>query len=278
MGEADHGEIGALLAAAAAGDSAAVRRFYTALIAGPLFVPERQQERPLTDSPRYPNDFVNILGVQDRERVVVPVFSDASLIEQWCGVQLRYRSMSGTQLFQLLPDGWWLTINPGAEVEKEISPWEVDLLRGGTASIGALAEELEAERASSTVQLQVPGPDEYAGLREALAVIAPTLPELKHLFLLREVGQRTWLLVGAEVEAGREVAERIGATLQAEANRAQIGAEPVRVLAGGTDDRTMILGLFKRTAPFYTAARGAAPTPSGGGVLSRIRSRLFQRE
>ncbi len=253
------------------GDSRAVRTFFECLLGARFLVPERHQDRPLSDTPPYPNDLLNILGIKAPGRVIVPIFTRGELIEGWCGVALRHRTMGFAELLAIMPDEWWLCLNPGAEVEKEISPWELGLLKSGPQVIDELIAEFESENSAPTVQIRAPGDTEYGELRRGLLDYAAGEPQVARLFLLREEGgehREPIVLVGVECfSSERPVLDRIKGTVEAEAARGLIGGEAARILVGGKETNNFALTLFRNAEPLFT--REAPATP---GLWGKLRS------
>ncbi|MFM1847376.1 MAG: SseB protein N-terminal domain [Pseudomonadota bacterium] len=246
------------------GDGRAARLFFERLLESKFFVPERHQDRVLSDSPVYPNDLLNVLGIKAPGRVIVPVFTRSELIEAWCGVSLRHRTIGFPELLKILPDEWWVCLNPGAEVEKEISPWELGLLKGGTGVIDELIEEFNAENAAPTVQIRAPKEGEYGELQRGLSNVAENEKEIARLFILREDGGESRapiVLIGVECfSSERRVLDRIKGEIEAEAARGLIGGDSARVLVGGKETNNFALTLFSRAEPFFARE---APAPRG---------------
>lgn len=273
MTTAPNADLSESLAPALEGDHQAQRRFYTAFLAGPLFVPDRYQARPLSHQPQYPTPLVSILGVQDGERITIPVFSDPGAIALWAAAELRYKTLSGVQLLALVPDEWWLVVNPGAEIEKEISPWEVRQLRSGAAAIDGLIEELadNADNSVRPVELVTPRTEEYAALTATLSAFGAREPRVKTLYLLKELDLESappdlnspgpsMLLVGAVVDA-KDAAELedLRLAIRDTAQVELIGGDSLRVIAGPAVD-SLTLGVFKKSVPFF---RYTAPPKAG---------------
>ncbi|MGI6524738.1 MAG: SseB family protein [Bdellovibrionota bacterium] len=169
--------------AASLGSMEAAANFYSILINTFVYVPHRFQEQPLSDSPTYPNPFLNILGVQDKERVVVPVFSNSEYIEEWCGMPLSFDKVRGAVLLGRMPKDWWIAVNSGQNVEKELSPWEIDILRGGASGIPAIIEELEASIAQMPLTITPLPKNSEQSLKECLEKLAKQNASIKRLFL-----------------------------------------------------------------------------------------------
>lgn len=250
------------LAVAIDGDASAQRRFFEVLLEATLVVPERHQPRPLTDSPRYPNEFFNVLGLQHGERVVVPVFSRADGIERWCGNPLRHRMLRFSDLLATIPDEWWVCVNPGGGVEKELSPWELGLLRSGRAGIAEIVEDLGAATATTTVEIRALKDGEYPELRRLLGEFATSCIDISRVFILREEGggERTAVvLIGVECFTSDQpgldkVREEVGVV----AGRGLIGAEPFRVFVGGRTTNNFKLTLFAQAEPVFQRAEPVA--------------------
>lgn len=262
-------EIEESMSLASFGYEDAARRFFEAFLSGPLFVPERYQERPIANLPEYENDFVNVLGLQDGSRVIVPVFTDPSYIETWCGNPLSYKSVNGQKLFEMLPEEWWISVNPGSEIEKEISPWEVDLLRGGTSGIDAILAELFPREVTELLEVRPVRENEQRDLKLELAQFAASHPEIARLYMLIEIGRDideedvVTLLLGvqAEIRASDE-ADSLREEIKGMAERALIGSgEAVRVMIGTSIEDNLMLGMFRKEKPFYE--RQTPPDPIG---------------
>lgn len=253
-------------AAAVEGSESAQREFFEAFLEGPLFVPERYQRAPLSDAPQYPSDLVSMLGIQDHDRVVVPVFSTAPLIKEWCGTDLSFREHSGLSLCKVVPDGWWVCVNPGSELQKELSPWEIARLREGPESIDEIIAELQ-ELPLAQLELTPIAVDEHRALCDALATTADTLPELDRIYLaqeaLSEAPEETRLVVVAQLRPDVPPSEKVRTTLEAAAARAQIGDRPVRVWLATPND-ALLLGPFQKIPPVFARRRS---------ILSRLLGR-----
>ena len=250
---------------ALAGSREAARAFFKLLLEAPLFVPERRQEQPLSNAPRYPNEFFNFLGVQDRQRTVMPAFTDPDFIRAWCGNALAFRETSFRSLAAILPEEWWLVVNPGRAVEKELSPWEIARLKEGAPAIEEVLDEIFAPATAETLDLRPCAADEYPALRAALRRAGAETPALSRIYLLREEGRDPdgrpleRLLVGVEArEAAPDEIERLRVMIRDAARPFLIGGEELKVLAGRDWRASPAFGLFKDAPPLYARPRLAA--------------------
>lgn len=173
-----------LMAEAGRGAPLAIRDFYNEVSRGDLVVPERSADPRLTAGVEYPNPFLTVLGVKVEARVLVPIFTRPELISQWCGMTLPYRSMSLGFLAKLIPPDWWACLNPGQEVEKEFSPWELERLQSGHI------EEILSDIAENSEELfftVAPVIDEqYNHLKSELIEAAKIHPEIRRMYLFQE--------------------------------------------------------------------------------------------
>jgi SseB protein N-terminal domain len=168
---------------ASEGDINALRTFFEAFLAGPIFVLNRTQKIPLKNQADYTNSLCEILAVKEKDRAIVPVFSSIEHLESWTEQKLEYRSLSGIQLIESIPNEWWVCINPGQGIEKELSPWELQSLRFGKESI----EEIIAENINSlepeTLDLVELPQEEYQTTISTLIQHAKNNSGIKKIFL-----------------------------------------------------------------------------------------------
>ena len=258
------------LTRASEGDGLSLQKLLLGVIAGPLYIPDRNQPRKLSYQPEYPNDFVSIMGVQDKERVVVPVFTSADLIEPWFGSELQFKQFSGTQLFSILPEDWWILINPGQELEKEISPWEISRLKEGEPGIKEVLEEIAQEDAIvQTIELKQIQESDFSELKTKLTEFASARDEILKLYMLLEKSLTTdggsieQILVGIECKKNVKDIEKIKDEAGQLCSINLIGNLGAKVRAG-VSGNNIILGVFKDTVPFYTTKASA------GGILGAI--------
>lgn len=242
------------------GKNAALAPFFESFLDSWVIVPERHQQVVAKIEPRYPSDFCNLLGVVDEERVVVPVFTDNALMDEWAGRELKARRYIGAELLKIVPDGWWCCLNPGQECCKEFSPWEIGELRHGKSAIPAVIEEYLSGEAIEPLTLGAVEENEYRELFAALSRTAKeSLPTVLSMHLVRETGvddsgaSCSRLLLGATVVRGAmESADVVRGRLEAVAGLHTIGADEIYVFVGESGADKVMAGLFKDFAPFYS--------------------------
>ena len=260
----DHSSYNALLESclesALNGSRSASKTFYSEFLLGPLYVPRRNQMHPLSDNPKYPNEFMDLLGIQAGDRVFVPVFSKFEYIEFWCGNPLEVRKINGQELIQLIPDDWWIIFNPGREVEKEISPWETDLLRkGGESVIDEIVSELHHGQFAESIKVRQLEKDDFVNVRNTLINSAKSAQEIQAIYLLIEDAIDTEgktinaLLVGIQVleDVDLEKQKIIETQLEEVVSPLLIGGLTCKFFSGYGIEQSVLLGLFKNVEPIY---------------------------
>ena len=234
------------------------RNFFVEFLRRPLFVPERYQSPAIEQSAPYPNEFINLLGLQVAEQVFVPAFSSASQIQEWCGRPLTYKTVTGKQLLELIPPTWSISINPGMEVEKDISPWEIGELRAGESGIESVLEELFGTEIIESLQVRALQADEHKAILLALSDYAKDVMQIEEILCAIEEGldidgiQKSTIIIGAIISSTESAElEAIRQSLEAIADKNHIGfPEPIKVYAANNKEGVM-LGAFRGIIPFY---------------------------
>ena len=237
------------------GSIEAAQIFFERLFESTLVVPDRYQPQPLSNQPTYPNEFIHILGLQDSEdqdKVVVPVFTSKELINEWCGNELQHKEFSCEKLATTIPEGWWMILNPGQEIAKEFSPWELEQLRGGTERIPVLLSELFPKDIVESIEVREPKEDELTELKEALTAVGAEEGSIKALYLLIEEGlsedeeRISSILIGIEADCQSSAEmEDLKEKVKLVAEPTQIGGNPLKIYTGTDREESLMLGVFK---------------------------------
>lgn len=194
---------------ACSGDRQAVGDFFRVFLETPLFAPRRRQNFPLTDSPVYPAEIFDFMGIRASQAVYLPVFTRAPYIKDWSGVDFIYRTTSGKHLINVLPEQWRIVLNPGQEFEKEFSEWEVEQLRSGVEAITEIVDEMfSVEDSGDGLDVLPVDREEYVELIRVLCELGKTSEEICEIFLhLESCDEQQKLVVGVVVKNG--VAENV---------------------------------------------------------------------
>lgn len=248
------------------GSADGIQAFFEAFLAGPLFVPEREQKTKLSDQPQYPATPFGLMAVQAKERVIIPAFSSPDLIAEWSGEEFSWRQLSGMELSNIIPAGWWVCVNPGCEVEKELSPWELEELRAGRDAIPELVAESLQDAPHEPITLTAVTAHELVDLKSALSEFAATRAEIQSLKLLREVPRAeessaapTLILSVQLSECEDGVYQHLKQELAALARQKLIGGDPIKVEANNGSGVDFSAGLFRTYPSFYESKGGKGP-------------------
>lgn len=187
MSESPRKPIDIALDLASRGDKAAARQFYQLLLNTPLQVIERFQLHNMTDSPKYPDPFLNMLAIDAQGRSIVPIFSALSHVNEWCGLELKVRNLTLAEIIVLLPQDWWIVVNPGQEAYKEISPWELSRLKDGVRGIEEILEELYEDEPTSAVSLGPVSAADHPDTVTRVTEIAREISNLKAVYGALEI-------------------------------------------------------------------------------------------
>ena len=245
-----------LLQIAASGDPSAVKDFYTELLNSSVFIP-LQAAQPLR--------FV------DNDHTCIPAFfSDTSAL-LWAEGKYPVEKRAFRQLLQSIRENEWMLLNPGEELGKELSPWEISTLLQGPESIEELISELEF---LPNVEVDV---DHSTSLcprfREQARSILDQYPPITEAFLIRvttrEPNETEKIMLG--LKSTNLHPSKESAMLQELQDLAHNSSE----LLGGL---TVITDLNQRTNPNVLLFDGATPfymaPRQSDGPLARIRGWL----
>jgi hypothetical protein len=98
-----------------------------------LIVPDRHQPNIQSTNPEPFSPFFPFFCYEFEGETFIPCFEKEEQLTEWCSKPLTYRRSLGLRIIDLIPPNCWLVFNPGSEVEKPFSPWELSLLRLGSA-------------------------------------------------------------------------------------------------------------------------------------------------
>ncbi len=249
-----------LLKDAALGDVQAARNFLEAALKRALIVPTREQEVVIKEMARYPNPLLDVMALQGDGKIFVPVFSDAEAMSLWSSLPLKHRNLSLGEVIGIIPEDWWVAVNPGSEFNKEFSPWELKQLKDGENGIQAVLDESDPlPRIELTVQTV--GESEFVSLKESLKQFALSNNLISKIWLLRSLGESAdgkplhGLRIGVLLKPPKNrppkaIVEETHAQLNAVIGRELIGAEDFHVVCG-IDAESLALSAFKGSIPFY---------------------------
>ncbi|MCC6954049.1 MAG: SseB family protein [Deltaproteobacteria bacterium] len=173
---------------AAAGGKDELLAFLQVLLDADVFVPLRPEKEdgamtvPLIGTGAVGETRFATTRIGDTE--TLPIFSEEAFVETWAEREWPSERLSIKSLFQLLGESTWCHLNPGQEIGKEISPWEIELLRnGGVEAFGEVIEEI-ASRENIEVEVETDG-SLYPELKAQLRAVLESYPNIQEGFLIQ---------------------------------------------------------------------------------------------
>lgn len=176
-----------LLDHASLGKADRIREFLKELLKSQVFIPL---------SPKTKNDLepfevkigentaeaLGYLHVEHEGRKLIPIFSEQAFLNAWSPkAELASVKKEFAKLLLGIGSESWIHLNPGQNVGKEFSPWEIGLLKGGEEAIEELVNEL-CDVADLGVEVDIH--NQFPELQGQFRAVLEIYPELKEAFLI----------------------------------------------------------------------------------------------
>ena len=186
MESAIHGrELTELLEDAADGLPGALEAFFCALLDAEVYVPlaregaQCQLPAVVGQSGAGDHGFVTVMQEGDE---CVPIFTEEAFVAEWAAQSIPVERKRFESLLWMISEDTWLYLNANQEVGKEITPWEIELLKKGRDAVPELAaaqsehhpEEIEVNSDTAI----------YPELKRQLIAVLELVPELEEAFLV----------------------------------------------------------------------------------------------
>ncbi len=235
------------------GGGSEIREFLKVFLESTLLVPEKHQPQPLRITAQYPDRPFNFLAIEDSGQTRIPVFSSDELVSNWSTLPLKIRSVQAKVLLDLMPEDWWITLNPADQNSKDFSPWEIDRLRGG--EIDEIISEILSEHGIQALQVRSFDSNEITGLTDKLQELFASDKNTKEIFLAVETGENIEGTLTETLLAGFRFSELdpdelnpLREKLKADLSPLLIGSMNLKILIGvGFSD--LELGIFHDIPP-----------------------------
>ncbi len=264
-------ELQTLLKQAYEGREEAAQSFFESLLESSLVVPLKPVAAPPTELPTPGNkaaeQLQRFVTVSVEGRDTLPVFSEEGFLKQWAGEEVLYELRKFSALLRVLGPETWLHVDAGQEYGREISPWEIDLLKRGPEAIPAVIQEGDE---SEENQLEVDSkPEDLGEFKKRISIAAEAynwISELK-LLAIRDSEKSDWVpLVGLKVLDGESPEEKLKSQFKQEIS--DLIAEyrkPQPVIIEESDTTfSPHLSLVQQANPFYIRQlESSAELPDG---------------
>ena len=112
---------------------------------------------------------------------MLPIFSDELYLQDWLGEEAPFEKVRFASLIWEVEKETWMHLNPGQEVGKEISPWEIELLKQGPDAVPEIAAEISGVSEDIEVRSD---PDLFPDLKRQLRPVLELFAEIEEAFLV----------------------------------------------------------------------------------------------
>ncbi len=269
-------EIVLLLNDAANGKAQALAKFYEALLEAKVFyMPKikKESKQISTIGGSHAEEF-GLETVIEANQEILPIFSEEAFLRVWNDdPDVIIKEIEFKKLIWLLGNKISLHFNPAQEVGKEISPWEIELLKSGKDSIPELLAEIEGNE-SQEIDLRS-GPELFPELKVNLLPILEIYPELEEAFLItyrEDENSPEQPVLGIKYN---KLDQKKRAYLKTEFENASQEFLPPQQQLSIIDDldnpQSHNQKLFLHATPFYFAQK-ASSKKANTGFLSKIKS------
>jgi hypothetical protein len=182
-------ELTSLMERALVRDAEALSSFYKQFLTSKFFVPSKTQKIRIKNSfqtDAYP--LFSLLSLTIEEKVYTPIFTSKERFLLWCQErELEYYELQGDRIIDSIPpENFWIIMNPNAEIEKELSPWEIEKLCEGEESISEIVEDYLSDEQIRDVQIRLVEEEEYSHLKDALRQFCSETIAIETLYFFLE--------------------------------------------------------------------------------------------
>lgn len=163
----------------------AAKEFYLTLLETDVLVPLRPGFAAMTEEEAKEIKTLERFALVDfQQKRILPIFSTENAFLEWAQqqeIEAVYKSFKS--LVWVVGEEVWLHLNPGQEVGKEFSPWEIESLKDGREGVDDLVAELMSEHQAIEIEVDS-GSSQFAGLKKKIATILEAYPQVKEAFLI----------------------------------------------------------------------------------------------
>ena len=247
-----------LMEESTSGDRSTLESFYTAFLECEFVIIKRASQAASPREPKYPTEFFPFLGIRGGDKTWLPIFTGPAALNEWSTQEMESQTILGREVLERIPGEWWLALNPGNEISKEFSPWEISTLRSGPEGIKAAAEDqmpsLVLEQEYSELK-----ESDFPGLSGAIKETGAEHPSISFIKVAKEtsvdsdgkaVSEKGLIGVSCEIGTSPGDLERIRSECLAKVSPLFIGGFDLDVLAG-IGESPLSLGRLKAFEPIY---------------------------
>ncbi|MCB0347034.1 MAG: SseB family protein [Bdellovibrionales bacterium] len=161
------------------------KEFYLRLLESEVLIPLRPGFAKMTEEEAKEIKTLERFAIVDfQQKRILPVFSHKEAFIEWTQQQeIEAIAKSFKSLVWIIGEEIWVHLNPGQEVGKEFSPWEIESLKDGREGVDDLVAELMSEHQAIEIEVDS-GSSQFAALKKKIATILEAYPEVTEAFLI----------------------------------------------------------------------------------------------
>ena len=283
----DGPELTKLIQVAADGEETELRRFFEALLSSSVFVVMKVgfTRDSVNRAPVIGESHLAALGfltVQYEGVEALPIFTEEAFANHWTEAEVPVERKDFATLLNLVGNSW-MYLNPGQEVGKEITSWEIEQLRRGVAAVPDLVQELIEGEMGPTFEVRA-GEEYFPGFVEKLGSIFELAPELNEAYFAAMFEDDSQSPIPTLGLSYRNITSDKRNYLREEMKQVSEDVLPGHTQLFLVDDleskESPNWRLFEGISPFYrsaTATSAAAKSAEKPSIIGKVRS-LFVRK
>jgi len=159
--------------------------FFKTILDSKIFIPSRVEEHKTNVIPiigETSHKELTYLFSKEDNMSILPIFSEEKFLKDWAEREVSVVEEEFSKMIWRIPPNTWIYLNPAQDIGKEISPYEIELLKEAPDSIEELVQ-LTLETENDEFEIEPPTED----LLKIVIPLIPVLeiyPELEEAYLL----------------------------------------------------------------------------------------------
>lgn len=258
---------------AAEGAPGSLKEFYVQFLADELFVPVAMvvsaHEIPLVG--KNAESAFHFTTVRQGPDTVLPVFTQPEFVEVWAEREWPFEKIAVAALLQVIGSEMHLHLNPGQEIGREFTPWELSLLRNGIDAVDELVADAQSER---SLELEVETHSSlFPELKKRMSSILEAYDGIEEAFLIsvKEAGssQPSPVLGLRHEDLPQQLLERACSEIQEQLSELLQPGQELTIVEDMKHAKNHLVRLFEDATPFYFRGHKMTEPP---GLKERISS------
>lgn len=255
-------ELAKLLNQAADDKPGAAQSFFELLLESDVYIPVQKDNKKSSEPVEIGKAHVDQLGyltVDYEGNECLPVFTEEDYLHHWAKREIGVAKKDFKSLLWLLGDSLWLYIDAEQEVGKEITAWEISMLKKGVEAVPDVVAALGGDEQAFDIEVDNSS-SLYPELKRKLLPILELAKNLEEAFLIsvkEDDSETDSAMLGLKYSTEDKNQKQF---IRDEINFLEYNIIVVDNLGSGPNDT-----LFDEATPFYIAQK-----PSKKSFLSKI--------